>query len=213
VEMTQYLLPIIEERRRAPGTDALSLMLQAQEQGRMTPEELVANIILILFAGHTTTTDQLSNGLYDLLTHPDQLQKLRKDPGLMTSAVEEMLRFTPAVPAISRVAAEDFQLRGKNIRKGDLVFLLMASANRDPSAFAEPDRFDITRDSSRQKHATFGFGAHHCMGAGLARRELEIGLSVLLERLPTLRLDEARPPQVKCHGIGFRGFDSLPLRW
>lgn len=213
VEMKRFLLPVIEERRRAPGTDSLSLMIQAEAEGRMTPEELVANICLILFAGHTTSTDQLCNGLYDLLTHPEQLQKLREDKELMKTAVEELLRYTPAVPAITRVAAEDFEWHGKSIRKGQLVFLVMASANRDPSVFPDPDRLDITRDSARQKHVSFGFGAHHCMGAGLARRELEIGLGLLLERLPELRLDETRPPQVKCHSVGFRGFDSLPLRW
>ncbi|AKJ03657.1 cytochrome P450 PksS [Archangium gephyra] len=213
VEMKQLLLPVIEERRRNPGTDSLSLMIQAEAEGRMTPEELVANICLIMFAGHTTTTDQLCNGLYDLLTHPDQLQKLRADMGLMKSAVEEMLRYTSAVPSITRVAGEDFEWHGKQLRKGQLVFLMMASANRDPSAFPEPDRFDITRDSTQQKHASFGFGAHHCMGAGLSRRELEIGLTLLLERLPGLRLDETRQPRLKCHSLTFRGFDSLPLRW
>lgn len=213
VEMKQFLLPIIEERRRNPGTDSISLMIQAEAEGHMTPEELIANVGLLMFAGHTTTTDQLCNGLHDLLTHPGELQKLKEDPGLMMPAVEEMLRYTPAVPAITRVAAEDFEWHGKSIRKGQLVFLVMASANRDPSAFPDPDRFDITRDSSRQKHVSFGFGAHHCMGAGLTRRELEIGLTMLLERLPGLRLDETRPPQLKCRSLGFRGFDSLPLRW
>ncbi|PTL80960.1 cytochrome P450 [Vitiosangium sp. GDMCC 1.1324] len=213
VEMKEYLLPIIEERRHHPGLDALSQMLMVQEQGKMTPEELVANAILILFAGHTTTTDQLSNGVYDLLTHPDQLQKLRDDMGLLRSAVEEMLRYTTSVPAITRVVASDFEWHGQKLRQGQLVFLVMAAANRDPSVFPDPERFDITRDSYHQKHLSFGFGAHHCMGAGLARRELEIGISMLLERLPGLRLDESRSPQVKCHGLSFRGFDSLPVRW
>ncbi|OJT24472.1 hypothetical protein BO221_15080 [Archangium sp. Cb G35] len=213
VEMKQMLLPVIEERRRNPGTDSLSLMLQAEAEGRMTPEELVANICLIMFAGHTTTTDQLCNGVHDLLTHPGELQKLRADMGLMKPAVEEMLRYNTAVPSITRVAAEDFEWHGKRIRKGQLIFLVMASANRDPSAFPDPDRFDITRDSTKQKHASFGFGAHHCMGAGLSRRELEIGITVLLERFPQLRLDETRPPKLKCHSLTFRGFDSLPLRW
>jgi cytochrome P450 PksS len=131
----------------------------------------------------------------------------------MKSAVEEMLRYATAVPSITRVAAEDFEWHGKQIRKGQLIFLVMASANWDPSAFPEPDRFDITRDSTKQKHASFGFGAHHCMGAGLSRRELEIGITLLLERLPGLRLDETRPPKLKCHSLTFRGFDSLPLRW
>jgi cytochrome P450 PksS len=213
MEMKQYLGHAVEQRRQTPGRDALSLMLQAQDAGRMSADELVANAILILFAGHTTLTDQLSNGVYDLLTHPEQLQKLRESPNLLGSAVEEMLRFTPAVPFVFRIAATTFELRGKTIRQGDMVFLSMSAANRDPSVFPEPDRFDITRDSYRQKHITFGFGPHHCMGGDLARRELEIGISTLFERMPQLRLDETRPPQPKIHGLTFRGFHSLPVAW
>jgi cytochrome P450 PksS len=112
-----------------------------------------------------------------------------------------------------RIAVEDFQLRGKTIKKGSVVFMGMAAANRDPAVFPDPDRFDITRDNTHQKHLSFSFGPHHCIGAGLARRELEIAFEVLLDRLPGVRLDEERPPQLKCHSLMFRGFESLHLRW
>jgi cytochrome P450 len=213
VEMKEYFLPLIEQRRVHPTPDALSLMVQAQEQGHMTTGELVANAILLLFAGHTTTTDQMSNCVHDLLTHPEQLQVLREEPERVRAAVEESVRFHPAVPSIFRVAVEDVQLRGRTIRTGDVVFLCMAAANRDPRAFQEPDRFDISRDNSPHRHLSFGFGTHHCIGAGLARRELETGLTLLLERMPELRLDETQPARVKCHSLNFRGFDRLPVRW
>ncbi|KFA88182.1 cytochrome P450 [Archangium violaceum] len=212
-ELVDYLKALIEKRRHDPGQDALSQMLQAQEAGRMTLDELVSNTSLILFAGHTTTTDQISNGLYALLTHPEELHKLQSDLGLMRSAVEEMLRFNPAVPYMHRIAAETFELRGKTIKKGDVVFMGLAAANRDPQAFPDPDRFDISRDHLHTKHMAFTFGAHHCIGAGLARRELEITFEVLLTNLPGLRLDEDQAPQLKCHSMMFRGFESLPVRW
>jgi len=189
----------------------LSTMVHAQEEGRLDEGELIANAILILTAGHITTVDQLSNGVHALLTHPEQLRKLRENPSLMKSAVEEMLRFCPAVPFIHRIAAEDFELHGRKIQKGQLVFLGMAAANRDPAVFPEPERFDITRQNN--KHLSFAFGPHMCLGAPLARVELEIGLAALLERMPDLRLDEAQPPRIKCNSLVFRGFEALPVRW
>lgn len=211
--LTQYLKEVVEKRRDSPGQDALSLMIQSQEGGALSQDEVLANAVLILSGGHLTTTDQLSNGVHELLSHPEQFQKLREDPSLIKSAVEEIVRFRPAVPFIHRVAVEDFELRGRTIKKGSIVFLGMASANRDPAVFPDPDTFDITRDHFHQKHIGFGFGPHHCLGAGLARRELEIALEVLIERLPNLRLDEAEKSQVKCSSLLFRGFDSLPVRW
>lgn len=212
-ELFAYLRRIIEERSHTPGEDLLSQMIQSQQAGQMTLDQLVSNAGLILFAGHTTTTDQISNGLHDLLAHRDQFHKLQEDRTLVRSAVEEMLRYNPAVPFMHRIAAETFQLRGKTIRKGDVVFMGLAAANRDPEAFPDPDRFDITRDSNHQKHMSFTFGPHHCLGAGLARRMLEITFEVLLERLPGLRLDPEQLPQLKCHSLMFRGYESLTVRW
>ncbi|AKJ02536.1 cytochrome P450 PksS [Archangium gephyra] len=209
-ELSNYLDRLINERRQEPGTDMISRMIQG---GKMSQEELVANTHVMITAGHTTTTDQLGNGLHDLLSHPDQLQLLRENPSLVKSAVEEMLRFNPASPFFTRIAAEDFQLHGQDIKKGQLVFLGMAAANRDPKYFPDADRFDITRDNLMHKPMTFGFGPHHCLGAGLARRQLEVAIETLLERFPRLRLDESRKANPRAEGLVFRGFHSLPVRW
>ncbi|WP_257449359.1 cytochrome P450 [Archangium lipolyticum] len=208
----EYLMAVVEERRRAPGRDVLSQMVSAEEDGKLSTEEVVANAILLVFAGHTTTTDQLSNAVYDLLTHPEQLQALRGNPALLGQTLEECIRFSPAVPGIGRVAVEDFELRGQKIRKGSHVMFLLAAANRDPEVFSQPDRFDISRDSAQTRHLSFGFGPHQCIGSGLARRELEIALELLFQRLPGLRLDEAHTP-VRHHSLAFRGFSSLHVRW
>jgi cytochrome P450 PksS len=212
-ELKAYLVGVIELRRQHPGHDMISHMLHAQEVGRMSLEELVANTILMVTAGYATTLEQLSNGVHDLLAHPEQFQKLKQDPGLVRSAVEEMLRFNPAAPFMTRLAVDTIQLRGRTIQKGQLVFLGMAAANRDPQIFPEPERFDITRNHVQQKHLSFAFGAHHCLGAGLARRELEVAIEMLIARLPGMRLDEESPPRSKNQGIIFRGFGSLDLRW
>jgi cytochrome P450 PksS len=213
VALREYLIQVIEERRKSPGYDLISRMIDIQEGGTMSQQELVANLILFLVAGHLTTTDQLSNAVHLLLNHPDQLNKLREDPSLIRSALEEIMRYEPALPFTIRVATQAFQLRGQSINKGDVLFLGMAAANRDPAVFPDPERFDITRDHMTQKHMSFGFGSHHCLGAGLARRELEIALEVLMYQLPALRLDETKPPKLKCHTLLYRGFDSLPVQW
>lgn len=210
-QLSRYLAAAVEARRERPGDDLLSLLLRYEEQGRMSTEELVSNAVLILTAGHVTTIDQLSNGVHELLTHPEQLELLKQHPELCRPAVEELLRYTPAVPFMHRVVAEDVELRGRTLRKGQLVFLGIAAANRDPDVFADPDRFDVTRPN--HKEVAFAFGPHLCLGAGLARRELELALRTLLHRMPDLQLDEQRPPRLKCNSLLFRGFDSLPVRW
>lgn len=211
VSIFGYLKGIVRQRRAAPGNDMLSVMIQSHEEGKLDEDALTANAQLILTAGHVTTIDQLSNGVYALLTNPQELRKLKENPGLIKSAVEEMLRYSPAVPFIHRIAVEDFELRGRSIKRGQMVFLGMAAANRDASVFPEPDRFNVARASN--KHLAFAFGPHMCLGATLARRELEIALEALLKRMPELRLDEERPPRIKCNSLVFRGFDALPVRW
>ena len=212
--INQFLTNLVEERRRAPGDDLVSHMLRSQQQdGGMTTEEIVANTSLLLAAGHLTTTDQLSNGLYELLMHPEQLALLRREPSLLKPAIEEMMRFAPPVPFVHRIAVDTIELRGRTIRKGDVVFLGLAAANHDPAAFKDAEYFDISRDPHQQKSMSFGFGPHHCLGAGLARRELEIAFEELLHRMPELRLDMTKLPRIKCGGLLFRGFESLPVRW
>lgn len=206
-----YLKSFVAERRARPGPDMFSTMLHAHEGGGMSEDELVSNALLIVVAGHVTTVDQLANGVHALLTHPEQLRKLQEDPSLIKSAVEEMLRFGPAVPFIHRLATEDIELRGKTIQRGQVVFLGMAAANRDPSVFPEPEKFDITRQNN--KHLSFAFGPHTCIGATLARYDMEFGVGRLLARMKGLRLDEERASRLKCHSLVFRGFETLPVRW
>jgi cytochrome P450 len=211
VNLFEYLKRFAAERRVKPGSDMLSTMIHAQEEGRLDEDELISNALLIVVAGHVTTVDQLANGVHALLTHPEQLAKLKEDPSLIKSAVEEILRFVPSVPFIHRIATEDIELRGHTIQRGQVVFLGMAAANRDPSVFPEPDRFDITRQNN--KHLAFAFGPHACIGATLARYDMEFGIGRLVDRMADLRLDEERAPRIKCHSLVFRGFESLPVRW
>lgn len=212
-EMSDYLRDLAEKRRHEPGNDLLSRMVTAHDPKSMSLEEVVANAVLMLNAGHLTTTDQLSNAVHDLLAHPDQLRLLRDNPKLLPAVVEESLRYRSSVPFHFRVVAQDLHLRGKDLKKGDIVFMGIAAANHDPTVFPEPDRFNIARDFTHQKHLTFSFGPHQCLGAGLARRELEVGLEVLLQRLPKIHIDAQKPPEHKSLSLVFRGFTSLHLRW
>jgi cytochrome P450 PksS len=211
VQLEQYFLELLRKRGNKPGTDLMGLFIAGQNEGRLTPEEVCHQCILLLNAGHVTTIDQLANAVYALLTHPDQCKRLRAEPALAKSAVEEVLRFDPAVPLIHRIALEDLEIRGKVIRKGQVVYLGIAAANRDPAVFRDPDRFDIGRPNNR--HLAFAEGPHICLGAGLARRELEIGLATLSRRMPRLRLDEERPPRRRCESLVFKGFHTLPVRF
>lgn len=204
-----YFRALLAERRRNPGDDLMSLLIRGQDEGRLSPDEVCCQCIMLLTGGHVTTIDQFSNAVYALLAHPDELAKLRADPGLLKSAVEETVRFDGAVGLARRVALEDVKLGSNVIQAGDLVFLSVAAANRDPDVFPDPDRFDVTRAGS--KHIGFGAGPHVCIGSGLARRELEVGLAALIRRFPNLRLAESDPPRRRCETLVFRGFHSLPV--
>jgi cytochrome P450 PksS len=208
LEMEVYFAALLEERRRKPGADLMSRLLRGQDEGRLSAVEVACQCMLFLVAGHVTTIDQLSNAVHALLRRPSQWRRLREDPGLVSSAVEEALRFDGAVPFIHRIAAADLELRGKRIRAGQMVYLGVAAANRDPEVFADPDEFDIARTNNR--HLAFGAGPHVCIGAGLARRETEIALRALLRRMPELRLVPEEEPRRRCESLVFRGFHSLP---
>ena len=155
--------------------------------------------------------DQLGNTVLALLNHPEQLGRLRDDPRLVRPAVEEGLRYDGTVQRLQRIAREDLRLRGQAIRKGDLLYLSLGAANRDPEVFAEPDRFDIGRADN--PHLAFGAGPHLCLGMTLARRELEISLGRLVRRMPRLCFDEERSLRRRANNLGFRGLDSLPVRF
>lgn len=208
-----YFHQLFELRRRNPGDDLTTQLLQAEENGsKLSNEELTANIILLFGAGHETTVNLIGNGLLALHRNPDQLALLKANPPLITGAIEEFLRYDSSVQLTGRVALEDIDdLGGKQIPKGESVLCLLGSANRDPAVYPDhPDRLDITRPNV--KPLSFGGGIHFCLGAQLARIEAEVAISTLLRRLPDLRLDDADNPQWRPTFV-LRGLLRLPASW
>jgi pimeloyl-[acyl-carrier protein] synthase len=211
VEMREYFGPLLDERRREPREDLLTALVQAEEQGdRLSEDELYSFCIILLAAGHETSTNLIGNGLLALLKNRDQLERLTKDPGLAESAVEELLRYDPPPQATTRRAKPSFELRGKRIRSGDVLVLSIAAANRDPERFEDPDSLDITREDNR--HLTFGMGAHYCIGAPLARLEGQIAFTQLLQRFPNLRGQQGKSAKRRNTGT-VRALASLPVSW
>jgi cytochrome P450 len=208
-----YFQQLFELRRKNPGDDLTTQLVQAEEDGsKLSNEELTANIILLFGAGHETTVNLIGNGLLALHRNPDQLAALKANPDLMTNAIEEFLRYDSSVQLSGRVALEDIDdLGGKKISRGDSVLCLLGSANRDPAVYPDrPDRLDITRPNVRP--LSFGGGIHHCLGAQLARIEAEIAIATLLRRLPELTLDDAENPEWRPTFV-LRGLKTLPASW
>lgn len=186
-ELGGYFGGLVAARRRTPADDLLTGLVDALDRGVFTSEdELVSNCILLLFAGHETTTNLLTSGLYHLLASPAQLERLRRDPSLGPVAVEELLRYDNPAHGLTRVAVQDVEFGGVTVRRGDRVFAFVTAANRDPAAFADPETLDLARRPNR--HLSFGAGIHYCLGAPLARLEAGIALPLLLERLGEMRL-------------------------
>jgi cytochrome P450 len=208
-----YFQQLFELRRKNPGDDLTTQLVQAEQDGsKLSNEELTANIILLFGAGHETTVNLIGNGLLALHRNPDQLALLKARPDLISNAIEEFLRYDSSVQMSGRVALEDIEdLGGKKIPKGDTVLCLLGSANRDPEAYPDrPDSLDITR--SNVKPLSFGGGIHHCLGAQLARIEAEIAILTLLRRLPDLRLNDAQNPEWRSTFV-LRGLKRLPASW
>jgi cytochrome P450 family 142 subfamily A polypeptide 1 len=203
---------IVAERRAAgPGDDLVSLVVHASDDGRsLTDADLIFETMLILVGGDETTRHVVSGGLEALLRHPDQLALVREDRSLLPSAVEEMLRWVSPIKNMNRTATRDVELGGMAIRKDDRVLLLYPSANRDEAVFDEPERFDVRRDNARFQIA-FAHGPHVCIGMHLARLEAHKAVGRLLERLPGLRLDPARPSAPR--GLVFRKPPTLHAAW
>ena len=207
--LNDYFRPIIEERRAAPKDDIVSALAQAEEEGdRLTELEMLNMLRLLLIAGNETTTNLIGNGVLALLRHPDQLQRLRDDPTLIPSAVDELLRFDSPVQTDFRRALEDCEVNGFRLKKRDNIVLLLGAANRDPDVFEEPDQLDVGRGD--RSHLSFGRGIHHCIGAPLARLEGRVVLEMLLERFSQIRL-RGEQPQFR-NSIVLRGLESLPVR-
>src|SRR6476646_10744617 len=208
-----YFQQLFELRRKQPGDDLTTQLVQAEEGGsKLSNEELTANIILLFGAGHETTVNLIGNGLLALHRNPDQLALLKANPGLITNAIEEFLRYDSSVQLTGRVTLEDIEdLGGKRIPKGETVLCLLGSANHDPAVYPDhPERLDITRPTV--KPLSFGGGIHFCLGAQLARIEAEIAISTLLRRLPDLRLDDAENPEWRPTFV-LRGLKRLPASW
>jgi cytochrome P450 len=214
VELYNYFARLIEMKRAEPADDLMTALIAARDEGdRLSEEELTTLGCTLLIGGHETTANQINLSLLCLLDHPDELAKLRADPDLIPAAVEELLRFVRLGSGLppARVAKEDVALGHVTVRAGESVLPLFATANRDPSVFSDPDHFDVTRDAA--SHLAFGAGAHHCLGAQLARLELQEAFRGLLGRMPGLRL--AAPAQELRFkpGMALHSLCDLPVAW
>ena len=208
MQLINYLNGLIEERRRRPRDDLLSALITAEEEGdKLTESDLRAVVVLLFIAGHETTMNLIGNGILALLRHPDQLARLRDDPGLDASAVEELLRYDGPVHFTARIATEDLEVGGHHVPKGQQVVTLLAAANRDPARFEDPDRLDLARPDNR--HLTFSGGMHYCLGAALARVEAQVAIGSLVRRFPGLALADPHPPY-RDHVV-LRGLQELRL--
>lgn len=209
-EERAYFKVRYEELRRHPGTDLMSMLIRAQEKDALTFDEVAGFFNLLLLAGNETTTNLIGNGLAALLTHPEQLCLLRRNPSLMPSAIEEMLRWDCPVQATGRNIIHDCEFAGARLRAGTVVVILNGAANRDPAQFPDADRFDITR--APNDHVAFGEGIHFCLGAALARMEGSIAITSVLDRFPHLRLADGQGEPVHKKSFHVRGLVSLPLK-
>ncbi|TXC98508.1 cytochrome P450 [Streptomyces sp. ISID311] len=213
--LRNYLVDLIARKRRNPGEDLMSALITAQDQdGALTDSELVSTAWVLLFAGHKTTAYLIGNAVYHLLTNPEQLRTVKQDPALFPQAIEELLRYEGSVEnSTFRYATEDVKIRDMLIPKGALVQIAIASANRDPEAFDEPDRLNLMREGVQSTHIAFGHGPHYCVGAPLARLEMQIALTTLFRRYPDVAMavpsDDVRWLTVPFPA--FRGLVELPV--
>jgi pimeloyl-[acyl-carrier protein] synthase len=209
-EMTAYFRLKIREQRDQPREGLVHALSTAEVDGdRLTEEEVIANCIVTMVGGQETTTNLIGNGVLALLRHPAELEKLRGDPSLIPSAVEELLRYDSPSQHTARLAPQDTELGGRQIRERQAVIAVMAAANRDPERFPDPDRLDVTRGDNR--HLAFGWASHFCFGAPLARLEGQMVFEATLRRLPNLALEPGR--LVWRENLGLRGLKALPVRF
>lgn len=206
-----YLAELFEQKRNAREDDLTTALIRAEdEEGRLTREELTENVRLLFMAGHETTVNLIGNAVVALCRFPEQLARLKARPELMPQAVEEFLRYDSSVQQLPRIAREDVQIAGQTIRAGEMVVCLLGGANRDPGVYPDPDRLDIERPFVRSK--SFGGGIHFCLGAQLARTEMEIALRTLLARLPEFRITNLDSFSYPMNPF-FRGPDRLDAQW
>jgi cytochrome P450 len=211
-EMVGYIMALITERRTAPGDDLLSGLIQVHdEEDRLTEAELSSMVFLLLIAGHETTVNLIGNGAYLLLRDRGQWERLRAEPALLPTAIEEFLRFEgPVETSTYRVATEDLEIGGVRIAAGDPVMVVLLAANRDPDRF--PDADELRLDRRQNPHLAFGHGIHYCLGAPLARLEAQVAFTALLTRHPDLRLAVPAEDLRWRPGLLLRGLEELPVR-
>lgn len=208
-EMAAFFRDLIDKRRAQPTPDLLSELVHLRDgDDRLSDDELVATCILMLFAGHETTTNHIANGLRALMRFPSEMQRLRADPTLAAAAVEELLRYDGPQGAQVRIVAQAHELHGKQLEPGQRMFIMLNAANRDPQAYPDPDRLDLLRDGV--PHLTFGFGQHICLGFPLARTEGEVAFPQVLQRWREIELVGPEPPWI--NSLVFRGMHHLPVR-
>lgn len=206
IAMTDFFRTTVAERRRHKGTDLISLLIDIEEEGEvLTEEELYAQCVALLFAGHETTRNLIGNGMYTLLKHPQETEELRQNPEIIRSAVEELLRFESPVQFTARVLKEDIEICSQRIPKRFSVLCMLGAANRDPKQFEEPNRLNLKRLNNQ--HLAFSAGPHFCIGAQLARLEGQIAILNLVQRFPKMKLSGPRPEWAPT--FGFRGLKSL----
>jgi cytochrome P450 len=207
-ELVAYFRDLIDARKRAPGSDLASALLAADLDGdRLADTDVLAFLFLMIIAGNETTTKLIGNALYWLWRHPRERERVRRDPSRVASWIEETLRYDGSTQMLARAVTRDVELHGQRLRTGDRLLLLVGAANRDERMFAEPDAFDILRDTSQ--HLAFGKGTHFCLGASLARLEARAALDEVQARLPDFEIDPAG--LVRVHSPNVRGFARMPI--
>jgi cytochrome P450 len=212
MQLFQYFTELVEQRRGEPGDDLLSAMIAAEEAGdRLTHPELITTATLLFVAGHETTTNLIGNAFLALLRNPDQLRRLRDEPGLIRTAVEELLRYDSPVQFTARITTEDIEVGGQPIGAGEQIIVVIGAANRDPAQFADPERLDVGRPERENRHLSFAAGPHFCLGASLARLEAQVAIGTLLRRLDDLQLVTTEPAY-REHFV-LRGVQELRVRF
>jgi cytochrome P450 len=210
LQLVQYVRKVVDEHRKNPRADVVTQLIEAEEKGdRLSDDEVVSTVVLLLVAGHETTVNLIGNGMLALLLNPEQLEKLKRDPALMKPAIEELLRFVNPVQLVNRYAIEKIQIAGQEIPAGAHLVMAVGAADHDPACATSPEHLDLAREDA--KHVAFGQGIHYCLGAPLARLEGEIALATLLNRLPNMRL-AVRPESVQWRpAIELRGLAELAV--
>ena len=208
LEFQEYFRVLIAQRSKAPQDDLISYLIAARDKNdQLSEEEVLAICIQLFVAAEETTVNLIGNGMLALLQHPEQMEKLKQNPQIIRTAVEEMLRYDSPIQVISRIAADTLEIGRQTVQKGEKIFLCLGAANRDPSQFSQPDQFDISR--AENQHLAFGDGTHRCLGGSLARIQAEIAINSLLQKLPELKLASDKLEWRK--NLALRGLKTLPV--